>query len=168
MPRDVVCGLVGLQKGLACCMSESAPQSLTPERREKLRRTLAGLVPAESEQQIGPRALSARAAEQQLEPPAEKAPSNPAKFPSSMAEIGRINDTRLASVHRAPTRGRHLVHSPRSNLPLAPPRSWEEVLMAQVDDNNQSQQCRPVDKGNINNDQVNSNINTEQVNNEYS
>ena len=103
------------------------------ERREKLRRTLAGLVPAESEQQIGPRALSARAAEQQLEPPAEKAPSNPAKFRPSVAEIGRIKDARLASVHRAPTRGRHLVHSPRSNLPLAPPRSWEEVLMAQVD-----------------------------------
>lgn len=111
------------------------PSPTREHRREELRRTLAGLVPAENEQQIGPRALSARAAkrQQQLEPPATQALSDPAKFPSSVAEIGRINDARLANVHRAPTRGGHLVHAPRSNLSQAPPRSWEQVLMAQVD-----------------------------------
>lgn len=104
------------------------------ERRQTLRRTLAGLVPQENEKEIGPRALSARAAKRQQQlAPEKEVPSDPRRFPSPVAEVGRINDARLANVHRAPARGGHLVHAHRSNLSLAPPRSWEQVLMAQVD-----------------------------------
>lgn len=108
--------------------------------REEIRREIdAALAPPPRQSKpppplpMGPRGISARATKhrQQLQPPSDATvPTDPTVFPGPVAELAEINRARLANARGPPP-----AHKGAARLRTKTgPRSWEEALLAQVEE----------------------------------